>query len=1148
MEKLLAATLELLLPLRSLDSPEQINSLLADLGYAVPDNVSLPDSPIDFQAAMGESIAVSMRLQTAITLEDRLASLQEAYNLARNIWDGINSLQNSLSAALQTSPQFLNTTDFQNQFLKRLVDYLVITYLQKVAPREYSLLELIGFSESVPQEEDLDAFRSACILRSLHLERIPALIQSPRDVFNELYQWDSQFDSNQFLQKLSQVMVAFGLPGNLLPDHTPGYEPVADQPESERQLFMPLFSGGSWPTTYWQFGIQARGYEPGGNEKKGLAIVPYTEGTVQASVPLIGDLRLILDVGANLDEGLGVFILPPAKLEVEQGLFFQPVPASDAAVSLELTNVGTSQDVVLLGLAEQTYFGAKTFSLKGGVTVGNGSKDIYTELSLLDWSLVVNPGDGDSFIQHILAALPLQVGGDLTLGYSLNKGFYLLGGAGLEFRIVLEKTLGPVTLDYVAFNLVLEASRLDLEASVTGGLALGPFAVVIEHIGLKACIDWNATQGRLGYIDFYTTFKPPTGIGLGIDLEGIITGGGYLSIEDGRYAGVAALQMFGVGLTVIGIIETELPDDPNGWSMFLSVIADFTPVPLGFGFFLSGVGGFMGLHRTLDEIALAEGVRDGRIDSLLFPEDPLADAMRIISDIEAYFPTQQDTHAFGAMARIDWGVPALISGELGVVLVVPDFRIAVVGEIESLLPTPAAPLIELHMGVVGYIDPAEATFWVTASIYDSRLVQYALSGDMAMYVSLGDQPYFLLTVGGFHPDWTPPGYVPSSMTSLRRMTAAIDLGADLQVGLEAYFAITPNTLQFGAEVFAIAEMKKLGVDFRARGDFGFDVLVIFTPFSIAADMDANVSIEAEGVPLLTAKVTLHLEGPEPWFGRATATFDFHGLPIDFNVAFGGSIKDEAPDAIDLWDQLEPALRASEAWSTPAIAASITTETTLRPLDELSETGLWLAPDGALELRQRVLPLNQTIEVFGAYVPDGESRFNVEAAGLSTGVGADPKSIEDWFAPAQFVTMGPTERLSAPSFEEMDAGISFSTSGFAVPQAQEDVVSVDLEYEELVLEQDTRKFGRHALSAERFGLGPRFPMFTSGAPASRRTVSHVTPFKVTSPRYDVADAFDASRIKRGGLYANAVIARRGTVSSTNSRARIVPTSAIQEKTV
>jgi hypothetical protein len=289
MERILSAIIELLLPLRDLDSPERIKGFLEELGYALPAGVLPPAAPLDFNATMNQSLELAVRLQTAGTWEDKLAALQEVESLVRTVWDGANSLQTSLITDFQATPQFLTKTGFRENFLKRLVDYLIITYLRKTAPRTHSILELLGLISAVDQQEDLADFQSECALQSLHLDRIPELIQSPMSLANELYHWGSNFDSDLFLGKLSQVMMMFGLAGNLLPDDGPTYKEAPGEPKPERQLFMPFLSGGRWPNTYWQFGVRVEGNEPGGNQKKGLAIVPYAEGEVGGSV-LLGEV------------------------------------------------------------------------------------------------------------------------------------------------------------------------------------------------------------------------------------------------------------------------------------------------------------------------------------------------------------------------------------------------------------------------------------------------------------------------------------------------------------------------------------------------------------------------------------------------------------------------------------------------------------------------------------------------------------------------------------------------------------------------------------------------------------------------------------------------------------------------------------------
>lgn len=1111
------------------ESREALGAVLARLGWVE----TPPDDVVN--AVAGASTAIER-------LAEHVADDASAATLVADVISAIGAIAELKNGSATTAP--FDNAAFWSGLPNDLIALLLCDELQANAPGLYGLLSFAGVLRVEARATEPSTGRQAYDARVTDWGVLGRIAGSPSTFFADVYGWGERFDHARFLTALADLSAGLGTAVNRMSPPSVLLAPymMPDNPDRGKIQLLSISPFVMESPTL------------AGIIKPAMLVLPIPPATAPSAPPeglllramVTGSATAIIDLGPAAKLYLeGDFQATPLRVQIRpSGTVVEEATASLAMSAL--VDITPPSPYVMAGTSDGTRLELTRAHL--GIEV-SGS-DVTIDAALDEAAAVLSLGGADSFLRGVMGEGEVRLSLAAGLSWSSASGLRFSGSAQPSLTIPTDIRIADVvTVSEIQIAIgPAEPEGVQLTVAFDGGFELGPLILVVEKPGLALSIRPATLEapGNFGLLDMSLGFKPPTGLGLGVDIEGIITGGGYLSIDEGRYAGVAALQMFGVGLTVIGIVETELPGDPNGWSMFLSVIADFTPVPLGFGFFLSGVGGFMGLHRTLDEIALAEGVRDGRIDSLLFPEDPLADAMRIIADIEAYFPTQQGTHAFGAMARIDWGVPALISGELGIVLVVPDFRVAVVGEIEAILPNPVAPLIELHMGVVGYIDPAEATFWVTASIYDSRLAQYALSGDMAMYASFGNEPSFLLSVGGFHPDWDPPSYLPSTMRNLRRMTAAIGLGDNLQVGLDAYFAITSNTLQFGAEVFAIASMRKIGVDFTAKGSFGFDVLVIFTPFSITGDMQANVSIEAEGVPLLTASVTLHLEGPEPWFGRATASFDYHGLPINFSVAFGGSIKDDAPDTIDLWDELEPALRAPDSWAAPTIAANVLAETTMRPLDDVMETGLWLSPDGALELRQRVVPLNQTIEVFGAYLPEGQSRFDIEAAGLATGVAAEWNSIEDWFAPAQFVAMGSNERLSAPSFEEMDAGVTLSVSGFTAPDQRDDLAAVDLQYEELVLEDDTRTLKPSELLVERFGLGPRFPVFGTGAPASRRTVTNLTPFNVKSTRYDVADALNASRIKRGGTYADAVIARRGTASSTNSRARIVPTSSIQEK--
>src|SRR5690606_24168314 len=127
-----------------------------------------------------------------------------------------------------------------------------------------------------------------------------------------------------------------------------------------------------------------------------------------------------------------------------------------------------------------------------------------------------------------------------------------------------------------------------------------------------------------------------------------------LDYEKGQYAGAIELEFQGLfGFSAIGIINTKFPDGSEGFSLLLLINVIFaSPIALGFNFYLAGIGGMIGLHRTIVTMALQEGVKNGAVDNILFPENVIENITRIISDLNAIFPAKQDQFVLGIMARI----------------------------------------------------------------------------------------------------------------------------------------------------------------------------------------------------------------------------------------------------------------------------------------------------------------------------------------------------------------------------------------------------------------------------------------------------------------------------------------------------------------
>src|SRR5690606_13138039 len=117
-------------------------------------------------------------------------------------------------------------------------------------------------------------------------------------------------------------------------------------------------------------------------------------------------------------------------------------------------------------------------------------------------------------------------------------------------------------------------------------------------------------------------------------------------------------------------------------------------------------------------------------------------------------------------------------------------------------------------------------------------------------------PNFLLSVGGFHPSYTPP---PLNLPSMQRLTIVLADEKNLKISVESYFAVTSNSAQFGARVYAMAKAWKIS----AEGELWFNVLFQFSPFYFAADMGVKFAIKMGNKTIIGIYVALMLEGPDP---------------------------------------------------------------------------------------------------------------------------------------------------------------------------------------------------------------------------------------------------------------------------------------------
>jgi hypothetical protein len=866
---------------------------------------------------------------------------------------------------------------------------------------------------------------------ALRLDRLGGLVGEPGAVLADVAGWGGALDLDWVTGALADAFASVGTAARVRPlrPELAALLP-APQPAGARALEVPLVGGRAWPLPGMaELGVVVAAVSGGGGtEPDALLVANLAWGSAGASITTPSGWELAVTGEADAT-GRAAVLLRPGEDARDVG--------ADAGAALSASVARTwPSPLPVFGTPTSTRLVVGGAMVEVALVPGT-PPEVVLSAALESAELVIVAGS--PFVAALLGGDQVEVALAADLRWSSRTGLTLAGGAGLAVVLPLHAQVGPVLLEDL--ELALRPSgdaggSAAVATTLTIGATLGPFAVTVYGLGLDVTI--GPAEGatiQLGPLGLAVAPVPPNGLAFSID-AGAVVGDGLILVEGDRYVGGLSLDVLAVGVDAFVVVDTSLPGDPDGFALFATLTLRFPGIPLGFGFSLTGLGGLLAVNRAIDAEALAEGLRDGAADAVLFPEDPQRDADQLVAQLDAYFPVLVGNTVVGPVAELSWGVPIIVTGQLGVVISWPDGVIAVLGSIELVLPDPAAPALELHLDVLGAIDLAAGTVLVVASLYDSRLLGVIeLSGDAGLYVSWLGQPFFLLSVGGFHPGYEPPGCVPSLFEDLRPMRAEVQVGLGVTALLESYVAVTSNSVQFGGGVSIAASAEFLGVTYTARGWFDVDVLLQFSPFLFVAEASAGVGVYAGNRELMGVSLDLHLEGPDPWYASGSARFTFFIVKVRFAFAVGGRAAPEVPASADVLDLVCQALEEPGAWSTEP-AAGLGTGVVLAGAEE----GVRVRPDEVVVVHQGVAPLGRTLERFGELTPE-QTRVDlgevavVDAAGGAVLSALDVDQVTEWFAPAMFDELPDQARLAAPSYEPMVAGVRLGAAGVGLAAAE-----------------------------------------------------------------------------------------------------------------
>ena len=646
-------------------------------------------------------------------------------------------------------------------------------------------------------------------------------------------------------------------------------------------------------------------------------------------------------------------------------------------------------------------------------------------------------------------------------------------------------------------------------------------------------------------------FKPPTGIGVLVK-AGPIGGGGFLSFDEpnGRYAGILQLEALGIAVTAIGLLDTQAARRPErAIRSSSSSSVEFPPIQLGYGFTLNGVGGLAGIHRHVMTEVLRQGIRNGALNNIMFPADPIRNAPQIISDLRAVFPPALNRFVFGPFLKLGWGVPTLVTANLGVILELPDpFRILILGQVKVALPDPDLAIVSLNLDVLGIIDFEQRLFSIDASLYDSRVGPFSVYGDMALRLFWGDSRRSSpsRSAACILSSRPPPGF-----PQLRRATIEIAVGDNPRLTCQTYLALTANSLQYGSKI----ELYAKAAGFSIHGWLAYDALVILVPLSFRVDIEGGVELRRGSSVIAGIHVHAHLTGPGEWhaWGRACLSLFFFDICVPFDVRIGDPLA-QIVALVNPWPLLEAALRNPRSWESALPGAAFRAIGFTVP--EGADVTL-IDPVAVVRGHQKVLPFNRKLTKFGEAKIDGVDHFDVSRVAVGTGTVAH-ELFTDFFAAGQYQDLTDAQKLSRDSYEPMDAGVAVgtaaATSGFTR--------SVPVEYETIVIDApegpDTRftefvarRLGRHALAHDSLVVRSARVYGAHLAGTGRETSLAVTPqVALGDDGYVIAGTRDLARSDlvtptTKGQALDALAARLAAHPEEAGRWQVVPVHELAE---
>ena len=287
---------------------------------------------------------------------------------------------------------------------------------------------------------------------------------------------------------------------------------------------------------------------------------------------------------------------------------------------------------------------------------------------------------------------------------------------------------------------------------------------------------------------------------------------------------------------------------------------------------------------------------------------------------------------------------------------------------------------------------------------------------MGLLFAWGDDANFVVSVGGFHPQFNPP---PLPFPTPQRIQLDIINESYARIHADGYFAVTTNTAQFGTHASYFFGFSALSVE----GSSGFDALIQFSPFHFTVAIQTSSPSRCSGsASMASASISPSTVRPA---GTPTAPHrcrSSSSRSTSASTSPGARTEDTSLPPVAVMPLLSAELGKQSNWRAflpPGRTCSCRCASSTRPRPPSC-----CIRSARLRVSQRLVPLDLTLDKFGNQQPSDANRFALTVTARLSKLG----NLQEQFAPAQFRNIDDAGKLSQPAYVPQDSGIELAVTG------------------------------------------------------------------------------------------------------------------------